>query len=178
MKRLVGLICSGLVVLATGAVPATAQVGGPCTMISDAALSQALGSSTHALGILSNPAAAVAGPNEIAEMCVAQLSGQNGLMMTHMVGVQSPGDANAALSANQGGPFAALSTVDPTVLTSTPISGLGDTAVLLSGTKDGQSVGILVVWRGTEGFSLIGSGLADPQTNLTGVAQAILNGGQ
>jgi hypothetical protein len=66
--------------------------------------------------------------------------------------------------------------VDPTVLTTTAISGLGDTAVLLSGTKDGATYGILVVWRGTEGFSLIGSGLADPQTNLTGVAQAILSG--
>jgi hypothetical protein len=49
--------------------------------------------------------------------------------------------------------------------------------VLLSGNKDGQTYGVLVVWRGTEGFSLIGSGLADPQTSLTGVAQAILSGG-
>jgi hypothetical protein len=177
MKGLIATLCGGLLVLATGTLPAAAQVGGPCTMISDSALSQALGTSTHALGIVSNPAAVNAGQDAIAEMCVAQMSADNGLMITHMVGVQAPGDANAALSINQGGPFAGLAAVDPTLLTSTPISGLGDTAVLLSGNKNGQTYGILVVWRGTEGFSLIGSGLTDPQTNLTGVAQAILNGG-
>jgi hypothetical protein len=110
-------------------------------------------------------------------MCVAQFSGQNALMITHMVSVQAPGDANAALSLSQGGPFAALAAVDPSLLTATSITDLGDTAVLLSGNKDGQTYGVLVVWRGTEGFSLIGSGLADPQTSLTGVAQAILSGG-
>ena len=178
MKRLIATVCTGLFVLATGAVPAAAQVGGPCTMISDAALSQALGTSSHALGIVSNSAAVNGGENAVAEMCVAQLSGGNGLMITHIVGVQSPGDANAALSINQGGPLSALAAVDPTVLTSTPISGLGDTAVLLSGDKDGEPIGVLVVWRGAEAFSLIGSGVGDPQTSLTAVAQAILNGGQ
>jgi hypothetical protein len=178
MKRLLATLCSGLVVLAAGALPVAAQPGGPCSLISDDALSQALGTSVHALGIVSNPAAGTNGQNAIADMCVTQFSGGNALMMTHMVGVNSPGDASAALSATQNGPFAGLAAVDPTVLTTTPVSGLGDTAILMSGNKDGQSIGILVVWRGTEGFSLIGSGLADPQTNLTGVAQAILNGGQ
>jgi hypothetical protein len=147
-------------------------------MVSDDALTQALGTSTHALGLISNPAAANSGQSTISEMCIAQLSEGNGLMITHMVNVQSPGDATAALSLSQSGPAAALAAVDPSLLTTTPITGLGDTAVLLSGTKDGQSYGVLVVWRGTEGFSLIGSGLSDPQTNLTSVAQAILGASQ
>ena len=178
MKRLLATICGGLVVLAHGALPAAAQPGGPCSLVSDDALSRALGTSAHALGIVSNPAAATVGQTAIAEMCVTQLSGDNALMITHMVGVQSPGDASAALSMSQRGPLTGLSAIDPAILTTTPISGLGDTAVLLSGNEDGQSYGVLVVWRGTEGFSLIGSGLTDPQTSLTGVAQAILDGGQ
>ena len=178
MTRFVATICSGFLLVVAGVVPAAAQPGGPCTMISDDMLSQVVGSPAHALGIISNPAAANAGQSAVSEMCVAQMSGGSAVMMTHMVGVQSPGDTNAALAMNQGGPFAALAAVDPSVLTSTTITGLGDTAVLMSGNKDGQTIGVLVAWRGTEGFSLIGSGLADPQTTLTGVAQAILNGGQ
>ena len=46
--------------------------------------------------------------------------------------------------------------------------------MLLSGTKDGKPYGILSAWRGTDGFSLIASGAADPQTSLPAVAQAIL----
>jgi hypothetical protein len=107
-------------------------------------------------------------------MCVAQLGGQNALMITHSVGVQAPGDVNSMLSQAQAGPAAALAAVDPSVLNTTAISGLGDSAVLLSGTKGDQPYGILVVWRGTDGLSLIGSGLADPQTSLSAVAQAIL----
>ena len=66
------------------------------------------------------------------------------------------------------------SAIDPSVLSATQISGLGDTAVLLSGTPNGQPYAQLIVWRGTEGFSLTGTGLSDPQTSLTSVAQAIL----
>jgi hypothetical protein len=107
-------------------------------------------------------------------MCLVQLGGQNALMITHSVGVQAPGDVNSMLSQAQSGPAAALAAVDPSLLSTTAISGLGDTAVLLSGTKGDQPYGMLVVWRGTEGFSLMGSGLPDPQTTLPAVAQAIL----
>jgi hypothetical protein len=176
MRRFVATVCSGLIVLAAGALPAAAQPGGPCSLVSDDSLSQALGTTAHALGIISNSAGA-SGQSTIADMCVAQLGGDNNLMITHMINVQAPGDASAALSIAQGGPLGGLAAVDPALLTTTPITGLGDTAVLLSGTKNGSTYGILVVWRGSEGYTLIGSGLADPQTNLTGVAQAILNGG-
>jgi hypothetical protein len=176
MRRFVATVCSGLIVLAAGAVPAAAQPGGPCSLISDDALSQALGASAHAMGLISNSAAASSGQATVADMCVAQLGGNNSLMITHTVSVQAPGDASAALSIAQSGAFGGAA-VDPALLSTTLISGLGDTAVLLSGTKDGSTYGVLVVWRGSEGYTLIGSGLADPQTNLTGVAQAILNGG-
>jgi hypothetical protein len=145
-------------------------------LVSDDALSQALGSTVHALGLLSNPAATGEGGPAVADMCVVPLGSQTGLIITHMVGVQTPGDVPSALSLAQGGPAARFGggAVDPTALTVTPLTGLGDSAVLLSGTSNDQNVAILVVWRGSEGFSLIGSGMADPQTGLPGVAQAIL----
>lgn len=177
MKRMVRLIAGGLVLgstLVAGAAPAAAQFGGPCPLLSDDALTQALGSTTQAIGIVSNPNAASAGASAIADMCVAQLGGDNALMITHMVNIQAPGDVNSMLAQAQAGPAAALATVDPSLLTVTPISGVGDIAVLLSGNKDGQPYGILSVWRGTDGFSLIASGVADPQTSLPAVAQAIL----
>lgn len=160
--------------LVAGALPAAAQPGGPCSMISDDALTQALGSPAHAIGITSNPNAASAGEPMVAEMCVAQLGGDNALMITHMVNVQAPGDVSSMLAGAQAGPIAALANVDPSLLTATPVSGVGDIAVLLSGTKDGKPYGILSAWRGTDGFSLIASGAADPQTSLPAVAQAIL----
>jgi len=180
MKRrfwLLGCALLAGVALVVGTLPTAAQPGGPCVLISDDALSQALGSNVHALGLLSNAAAATGdGGPAVADMCVAPLGGQNGLVITHMVGVQTPGDVSSTLSLAQGGPAAQFGggALDPAAMTVTPLTGLGDSAVLLSGTRNGQNVGVLVVWRGTDGFSLMGSGMADPQTSLPGVAQALL----
>src|SRR5262249_11248105 len=113
-----------------------------------------------------------------ADMCIAQLDGQNSVMITHVVGVQSPADLSG-ISQPQGapGPLAGVAAVDPSQLTATQLSGLGDSAILLSGNPGGQSYGDLMVWRGSEGFSIIATGLADPTTSLPGLAQALLANG-
>lgn len=179
MNRLLPLIGSALLLCSSLIAPpltASAQPGGPCTVISDDALSQALGSSVHALGLLSNEPISTEGTPTVTDMCIASLSQSNALIISHVAGIQTPGDISGMLDASQNNPTALLGGAAATSgMTATQLPGLGDTAVLLSGNSDGKDVAILVVWRGAEGYSLIGSGFGDPQTTLTGVAQAILD---
>src|SRR5712692_7817397 len=140
MNRLFALVSCGLL-FSVSALPAAAQPGGPCSLISDAALSQVLGSPAHVLSLMSNPIAASAGTMGVADMCYAQLGGQNVVMITHMVGLPTPGDANGVLAMTQGGPTSVGSgggQLDPSKLTTTPISGLGDAAMLLTGGSANQ----------------------------------------
>jgi hypothetical protein len=178
MNRLISLVCGGVVLGASvlaGALPAAAQPGGPCGLVSDDALSAALGQPVHAIGMLSNGSAVGGGP-AVADMCIAPLGGQNAIMITHVVGVQTPGDLSGTPSLPQGGAgsLAGLAAVDPSLLTVTQLSGLGDAAVLMTGNPNGQLYGNLMVWRGGESFSIVGTGLTDLQTSLPGVAQALL----
>ena len=165
--------------LVAAALPVAAQPGGPCSLISDDALSSALGTAVHGMGMISNNPATAAGDGPaVVDMCLAQLgSDNNALIIVHMVGVQAPGDVSGMMGLTQGGTAGiggGTGAIDPSLLSMTQISGLGDTAVLLSGAPNGQLYANLIVWRGTEGFSLTGTGLSDPQTSLTAVAQAIL----
>jgi hypothetical protein len=176
MNRLSLLVGSGLLVLlVVRAVPVAAQPGGPCSLISDDALSQALGGPAHAQSLFSNAAPANTSGPVVSDMCYAQLGGQNVLVMMHMVGVQSPGDTNGVLGLTQGGAAAGLGgAVDPSTLAMAPISGVGDAAVLLTATRGADQYAQLIVWSGTDGFSFAATGLADPQTTLTDLAQAVL----
>jgi hypothetical protein len=143
-------------------------------LISDDALSQAVGSPVHALGLISGAGSLTGTGPAMADMCAAQLGSDNALIMVHMTGVQTPGDVSGTLALSQGGPSPVANAIDPSTLTVVQVSGLGDQAVLLSGTPGGQAYANLIVWRGTEGFSLTGTGLSDAQTSLTTIAQSIL----
>lgn len=173
----VGLLLSAS--LLAGALTASAQSGGGCSLISDDALTQALGSPAHALGVLSATTSADPGP-AVADMCFGQFGTRNALVLAHTVGVTTPGDVPSTLALTQDvttGPEGIVGgSINPAALTVTPISGLGDSAVLLSGNTATNSYANLVIWRRSESFSLAATGLSDAQTSLTAVARTLLAG--
>ena len=165
--------------LLAGALTASAQPGDGCPLISDDALTAALGSRAHALGVLSTPPSTDPGPT-VADMCFGQFGIKDALVLAHVVGVTTPGDVTSTLALTQDattGPEGIVGgNIDASALTVTPIGGLGDSAVLVSGSTAGNAYANLVIWRRNESFSLAATGLSDAQSNLTAIAQAILAG--
>jgi hypothetical protein len=157
------------------ALPAAAQPGGPCPIIPDDALTQLLGSPQHAVSVFATAPSVDSGTGpHVTATCVVGQTAQNAVVMTHMVGVQSPGDLSGTPSLTQGTPGGIP--IDPSAATTTQISGLGDAAVLLTTNRGDQPFAMLVVWSGSDGYSFQATGLSDAQTTLTGLAQAVLAG--
>jgi hypothetical protein len=151
-------------VLSAAALPAAAQTDAPCPMLSDAALSEALGVPAHAQDALSTAPVV---------SCVLAASGVE-IWLTReptppeLAGLA--GTSNAAGAVDQVQPLPSALGVSVT-----KISGLGDSALLTSDPSDKQNPSAsLMVFSGPDEYSLTSWGMSDPQIGLPAVARAVL----
>jgi hypothetical protein len=178
MNYLRALVGSGVLVsmvVIAGALPAAAQPTALCPLISDDTLSQIVGFPLQATNAQpASPAGAAAGGPVFTQLCYAKMADNNTLVMTHMVAPVAPGPNQMLALALGAMDIGSGAVIDPSQATTTSISGLGDVAYLIIDTSSDRPSADLIAWRGGEGFGLSAEGLADPQTTLPALAQAIM----
>jgi hypothetical protein len=167
MKRITRFTASAAVVLTLAAttMPAGAQTDAPCPILSDAALSDALGLPAHAQDALSTPSVV---------NCVLAANGVEIWLTRGPVPSELAGVANASNAPGAAGQWQ-QSMADSLGVNATKISGLGDSALLMSDAVDQENPSAsLWVFSGSDAYTLTSWGLSDPQTGLTAVARAAM----
>ena len=151
--------------LGSASLPAAAQTDTPCPILSDAALSDALGMPGHAQDALSTPGAV---------NCVLAATGVEIWLTRGPVPPELAGYANASQVAGAAGQWQ-QSMANSLGVNATQISGLGDSALLVSDPSDKDNPSAtLWVFSGSDAYTLTSWGLSDPQTCLPAVARAAM----
>ena len=171
MQRLTQLIASGLLaaaLFAGGHLSVAAQPNEPCPLVSDDAVSQALGSPFHATNAKSEP------PYWMCYVLTGELLDTLTIVFGRSAGVVTAGDANPAFALAQSG-VSQVPGVDQSTVNFAPIGELGDSAVMITAQAYQTPLTQLVVTRGADAYTFVATPkLSDPQTNLQAMARVVL----
>jgi hypothetical protein len=163
LTRFATAAATAAALLGAACLPASAQTDAPCPILSDAALSDALGAPAHAQDALSSPPLV---------SCVLAASGVEIWLSRGPVPPEMAGMASASNAA--GGQWQ-QSMANSLGVNATQISGLGDSALLVSDPSDKDNPSAtLWVFSGSDAYTLTSWGLSDPQTCLPAVARAAM----
>jgi hypothetical protein len=174
ISRLLALGLTAGALLTATSLPAAAQgFGSSCAVASDTVVSQALGPTAHSMGGLASGTgldicAVTVGAQVISLMHIANATGP----ALNTSDAQAMFDAMSAAgpTAPGGGAGAAA-----TLVQTTPVSGVGDAAVLMLLQQPGVgSFQSLIVQHGSDVFSFNTDDSTDAQTQLVALATAVL----
>jgi hypothetical protein len=171
VSRLFALGMTAGALLAATSLPAAAQGlpgAGACTIAPDAVVSQALGPSAHSVG----------GPSGLGlDFCNISV-GSESISVLHMAAGAAPSPTDAqTMAAQLTGAVGSAPVTAAAAFTvqSTPVSGIGDNAVLMLMQQPGVgTMQSLVVQRGGDTFSFNTIDSSDAVAQLTALATAVL----
>jgi hypothetical protein len=144
---------AAVVSLSTAVASAAQSIpGGPCSFVSDAVIAPA-----HAIQSVNVPGL---------ESCAVQDGAASPITIMHISGPIDPADL-----AGEGETSGAAPPIE-----STPVDGIGDSAVLLRIPVDDQTVVSLRVQRGQDVYAFNGADLPETPDRLISLAKAILSG--
>lgn len=148
-------LCTAAAALSGTAVAAAAQsgLGGPCGIVSEAAIAPA-----HAIETVNVPGL---------ESCAVEDGAATAITILRISGPTDP----AADMAGQGQGFGAAPAIERT-----PVDGIGDSAVLLRIPVDDQTVVSLRVQRGDDVYAFNGADAPETPDRLITLAKAVLGG--